>query len=109
MAASAGKAQNCVMRKKRYDDDELRDDELEYIESEPAGELPPLSAQHLSYTHTVSHIHCTLTQSHIRTLQHIHIHWNAITHTHCSTAALHWYLILTVRTAMQSYTHTALE
>ena len=33
------------------DDDAVWDDELEYIESEPAGKLPPLSAQHLSYTH----------------------------------------------------------
>ena len=34
------------------DDYAVSDDELEYIESETAGKLPPLSDQHLSYTHT---------------------------------------------------------
>ena len=55
------------------DENEVGDDEVEYIESEPAGKLPPLSAQHLSYTHnsevggnlwyaTMYHQHCTARQ-----------------------------------------------
>ena len=55
------------------EDDEVRDDEVEYIESEPAGELPPLSAQHLSYyySHTL-HWDLTLSHAHTRTRTHIH-------------------------------------
>ena len=71
------------------EDEEVRDDEVEYIESEPAGELPPLSAQHLSYYY--SHTHCIgISHSHTLTLQ-------SNTHTHTSSA----FVILLVY-----YTHT---
>ena len=56
------------------DENEVGDDEVEYIESEPAGELPPLSAQHLSY-YTLT-LHWDLTCVHTLTLQS-----NSHTHT----------------------------
>ena len=60
----------------------MRDDELEYIESEPAGELPPLSAQHLSYTLTVSHMY-------IAAHTHTHTHTNTVERwDHALTLAL---------------------
>ena len=82
----------------------MRDDELEYIESEPAGQLPPLSAQHLSYyTHT-------------------YILYNYILHTYRHANILHttYYILHTTynihtinttlthsRTASEFHIHTA--
>ena len=68
------------------EDDEVRDDEVEYIESEPAGELPPLSAQHLSYYYSHT-LHWDLTLRHSHTAkQHTHTHMLSICHT---TSILH--------------------
>ena len=92
-----------MMRKK------VRDDELEYIESEPAGKLPPLSAQHLSYTHSshsqsLINVHCSSALE-----RYIHIHTALEIYTHSLLGALQrciGFSYAQCSTAVERYTHT---
>ena len=120
------------------EDDEVRDDEVEYIESEPAGELPPLSAQHLSYYYshtlhwdlTLRHSHTAKQHTHTHTCSAFvillvyythtlgsttltlkHSHTAELTHTHTHGQHLSYYYIQLTQfcTASEYHTHTAVQ